>query len=93
MARWGRSDDAEDGMKIPIHKAWVWWAWYAAVICLGLALNGCASVEKTMSAVDYACVDIEMDAKTSDSGILGRGVVLPEGETLTAETIDLLCNY
>jgi hypothetical protein len=58
-----------------------------------MALTGCASVEKTMSAVDYACVDIEMDAKTSDSGILGRGVVLPDGETLTAETIDLLCNY
>lgn len=65
----------------------------ALLITWAILIPGCASVEKTMSAVDYACVDIEMDAKTSDSGILGRGVVLPDGETLTAETIDLLCNY
>ena len=68
-----------------------------AVLCfciaLILALAGCQSVESTLGAVDYACVDIEIDGHTTDSGLLGRGVVIPEGETLTAETIDLLCNY
>lgn len=66
------------------------------VIILTLSIfgmTGCASVQNTMSAVDYACVDITIDTTVSDSGILGRGIVLPEGESLTAETVDLLCNY
>ncbi len=57
------------------------------------ALTGCATGEKILGSIDYGCVDIDINPHTSDSGILGRGVVLPEGETLTAETIDLLCNY
>jgi hypothetical protein len=63
------------------------------LISLCFVLIGCASVEKTLGAVDYACVDIEIDPHSSDSGMLGRGLVLPDGEQLTPQTIDLLCNY
>lgn len=67
----------------------------AALLCFAitLILSGCASVEKTLGAVDYACVDIDVNPHTSDSGMMGRGLVLPEGETLTPEVVDLLCNY
>jgi hypothetical protein len=57
-----------------------------------LALAGCASTEAVLKGVDYACVDIQADGPWTDSGMQGRGIVLPEGETLTAETIDRLCN-
>lgn len=57
------------------------------------SLNACASVEKTLGAIDYGCVDIDVNPHTSDSGLMGRGIVLPEGEELTPETVDLLCNY
>jgi hypothetical protein len=63
------------------------------LISLCFVLIGCASVEKTLSSVRYACVDIEYAARTSNSGVLGRGLVVPEGETLTAETVQMLCNY
>jgi len=64
-----------------------------SLLLLVLTLSGCQSVEKTLGAVDYACVDITLEGHTTDSGLLGRGIVVPEGETLTPETVDLLCNY
>ncbi len=56
-------------------------------------LASCSSVEKTLGALDYACVDVDVNPHTSDSGLMGRGVVIPEGETLTPELLDLICNY
>lgn len=58
-----------------------------------LGLQGCASVEKTLGAIDYGCVDIDVNPHTSDSGLMGRGIVLSDGEELTPETVELLCNY
>ena len=58
-----------------------------------LMLSGCSSVEKTLGAIDYGCVDIDVNPHTSDSGLMGRGIVLPEGQVLTPETVELLCNY
>lgn len=63
------------------------------LISLCFVLIGCSSVERTLGGIDYACVDIEYAARTSNSGILGRGLILPDGQTLTPEAIDLLCNY
>jgi hypothetical protein len=62
----------------------------ATALCL---MSGCSTVSDTLSAVDYACVDIEVAPAYTDSGILGRGIILPDGEALTAETVDRLCNY
>jgi hypothetical protein len=71
------------------------WKCFLFVILLTcfVALNGCASTEKVLSGVDYACVDVSVDGPWTDSGIAGRGIVLPEGETLTAEAITALCEY
>lgn len=60
------------------------------VFCL-FALAGCQSTMQVLSAVDYACVDIQADGPWTDSGMQGRGIVLPEGETLTEDTIAKLC--
>ena len=57
-----------------------------------LALTGCQSTTDVLQGLDYVCVDIQADGPMTDSGMQGRGIVLPEGETLTAETIDRLCN-
>ncbi len=79
---------------IALRKHPIYCTFLAIVLLLSIfGMQGCATVEKTMGSVDYACVDITIDTTVSDSGILGRGIVLPEGESLTAETIDLLCNY
>lgn len=60
------------------------------VLCALMALGGCTSVD-VLSQVDYACVDIQVDGPYTDSGMQGRGIVLPDGETLTPETVDRLC--
>lgn len=72
-------------------------ALWKAFLCLvlvatALMLNGCSSVTDTLAGVDYACVDIQVDGPYTDSGAQGRGIKLPEGETLTPETIAALCN-
>jgi hypothetical protein len=56
-----------------------------------LLLNGCGSTEHVLAGLDYACIDVQGDGYFTDSGIQGRGIVIPEGETLTPETIAALC--
>ncbi len=62
----------------------------ALVMCL-FTLAGCQSVLAVLSEVDYACVDLQADGPWTDSGMQGRGFVLPEGVELTDELIASLC--
>lgn len=61
------------------------------IACALLALTGCTNTMQVLQAVDYACVDIQADGPWTDSGMQGRGIVVPEGETLTPETVERLC--
>ena len=63
-----------------------------AVFALLVVVSGCQSTTDILAGLDYVCVDIQADGPMTDSGMQGRGIVLPEGETLTAEAIDRLCN-
>jgi hypothetical protein len=72
---------------------------YAAYIApcvtfvLGLALGGCAT--DPLKDVDYGCVDlnVEVEGYFTDSNAdgRGRGVKVPEGETLSPELARILC--
>lgn len=71
----------------------IWCSFLAIILALTiLGLQGCESTERVLSGVDYACIDIQGDGYFTDSGIQGRGIVMPEGETLTPETVEALCN-
>jgi hypothetical protein len=65
----------------------------AAAILITLSGIGCQSTTSALQSVDYACVDIELDAPYTESSVLGRGIILPEGRELSQETIESLCNY
>jgi len=56
-----------------------------------LLLTGCQSTESILQGLDYACIDVQADGPWTDSGAQGRGVKLPEGETLSPELAEVLC--
>jgi hypothetical protein len=64
----------------------------AVLIAVVLTMTGCESTQTILSGLDYACIDIQGDGYFTDSGLQGRGIVVPEGETLTPETVEALCN-
>lgn len=54
-------------------------------------ISGCTSTLAVLDELDYACVDVTLDGWTTDSAASGRGIRIPEGETLTPETVEALC--
>lgn len=52
-----------------------------------LAASGCSSLER----LDYVCVDVYADGPWTDSRAEGKGIKLPEGETLTPELAAAIC--
>lgn len=62
----------------------------AIILCL-CSVTGCQSTENILSGLSYACVDIQIDGYLTDSGAQGRGIKVPSGEVLTAETVEALC--
>jgi hypothetical protein len=44
-----------------------------------------------LEGADYVCINGNVDGPYTDSAASGRGIKLPEGETLTPETIEALC--
>jgi hypothetical protein len=64
-----------------------------AAILIALSGIACQSTTSALQSIDYGCVDIELDMPYTESSVLGRGIILPEGKELSQETIDSLCNY
>lgn len=54
---------------------------------IALAASGCSSLER----LDYVCVDVYADGPWTDSRAEGKGIKLPEGETLTPELAVAIC--
>jgi hypothetical protein len=59
--------------------------------CTLVLLTGCQTTERVLSGLDYACVDVQVDGMATDSGAQGRGIKLPEGEALTPDLVQALC--
>jgi hypothetical protein len=57
-----------------------------------LTLTGCETTQSILEGTDYACVDVQLNGHWTASGAQGRGIKLPEGETLTPETVEALCD-
>lgn len=57
------------------------------LIPLVFILTSCSSLER----LDYVCVDVYADGPWTDSRAEGKGVKVPEGETLTPELAQILC--
>lgn len=54
-------------------------------------LTGCANTMKVLEGADYVCVTGDLDGYFTDSRANGRGVKVPDGETLTPELAEVLC--
>lgn len=63
----------------------------ALLILSLLSITGCANTMKLMEGADYVCVTGNVDGFYTDSAARGRGVKVPEGETLTPELAEVLC--
>jgi hypothetical protein len=50
-------------------------------------LTSCSSLER----LDYVCVDVYASGVMTGSHATGKGVKVPEGETLTPELAEVLC--
>ena len=59
-------------------------------ICLVL-LTGCANTMKVLDGADAACADVELFGYMTDSRARGRILKLPEGQELTPELAETLC--
>lgn len=65
------------------------------LLCLSallLVLSGCSSTLKVLDGADYVCITGNLDGYFTDSGAEGRGIKVPEGETLTPELVAALCD-
>lgn len=51
------------------------------------SLPACSSLER----LDYVCVDVDSAGALTGTRAKGKGVKLPEGETLTPELAQILC--
>lgn len=62
------------------------------IIALSLmALAGCQNTMAVLEGTDYICITGDLTGRWTGSQIDGRGIKLPEGESLTPETIEALC--
>jgi hypothetical protein len=59
-------------------------------ICLVL-LTGCASTMAVLEGADAACADVELNSLMTGSQARGRIIKLPEGQQLTSDLADTLC--
>lgn len=60
---------------------------YMAAATFLFLLTGCSSLER----LDYVCVDVDTAGAITGTRATGKGVKLPEGETLTPELAAVLC--
>ena len=59
-------------------------------VCLVL-LTGCANTMKVLEGADAACADVELNGFMTGSQARGRIIKLPEGQELTSDLADTLC--
>lgn len=59
-------------------------------LALAISLAGCQNTMTVLEGADYVCVEGQLDGPYTDSNASGRGIKLPEGETLTPATIEAL---
>jgi hypothetical protein len=70
----------------------------ATLICLAgiitalILVSGCTNTLKALEGADYICITGNIDGYFTRSGFDGRGIKIPDGETLTPETVEALCN-
>jgi hypothetical protein len=56
-----------------------------------LFLSGCANTMQLLEGADYVCITGDVTGRWTGSRVDGRGVKMPEGETLTPELAETLC--
>lgn len=62
-----------------------------AIIAAAIMLASCTNTMQVLDGADYICVTGNLDGLYTDSAANGRGVKVPEGETLTPELAEILC--
>lgn len=60
-------------------------------LALATLLPGCANTLKLLDGADYVCITGDMVGRWTGTRIDGRGVKIPDGETLTPELAEVLC--
>jgi hypothetical protein len=60
---------------------------YMAAASLLFLLTSCSSLER----LDYVCVDVIATGPMTGTRADGKGIKIPEGETLTPELAAILC--
>lgn len=56
-----------------------------------LIVSGCQNTMDMLAGTDYICVTGDITGRWTGSQIDGRGVKVPDGETLTPELVESLC--
>lgn len=65
---------------------------YIAILAaFALSSVGCTNTMQVLEGADYVCIEGSLDGMYTDSAANGRGVKVPEGETLTPELAEILC--
>jgi hypothetical protein len=62
------------------------------VVVMLMAVTGCANTIDVLEDADYVCITGDVDGYFTDSRASGRVVKVPEGETLTPELAEVLCD-
>lgn len=60
-------------------------------IILLMTLTACTNTMNMLENADYICVTGQIDGSFTDSAANGRGIKVPEGESLTPELAEILC--
>jgi hypothetical protein len=63
------------------------------MLMLGLALilPGCGNTMQLLEGADYVCITGDVVGRWTGTRVDGRGVKVPEGETLTPELAEVIC--
>lgn len=63
----------------------------AILIVSLILLTGCANTNKMLEGADYVCITGDVVGRWTGLRVDGRGVKIPESETLTPELAEVLC--
>ena len=61
------------------------------ILVCSLILTGCANTMTMLDGADYVCITGDVTGRWTGSRVDGRGVKMPDGETLTPELAEVLC--
>jgi hypothetical protein len=63
----------------------------ATLLVALVLLTGCANTMKILEGADYVCITGDVVGRWTGSRLDGRGVKVPEGEVLTPELVEAIC--